>query len=68
MADSDEDEREWNLANYYDRVEHIQRGAEERTRARQEEARRRAAEISRREHTLQGARERFNICKLIYAC
>ncbi len=58
MSDSDEDE--WNLANYYDRVEHIQRGAEERTRARQEAARQRAAEISRREHTLAGARERYN--------
>lgn len=58
MTDSDEDE--WNLANYYDRVEHIQRGAEERTRARQEAARQRAAEQSRREHTIAGARERYN--------
>ena len=60
MADTSEDEREWEIANYSDRVERIQRGAEERTRARQEAARRRAAEQSRREHTVQGARERYN--------
>lgn len=58
MADSDEDE--WQLANYYDRVEHIHRTAQERSRALQEAARARAAERSRREHTIAGARERYN--------
>lgn len=59
MSDLDEED-EWAIANYHDRVEHIQRGAEERTRQRQEAARARAAELSRREHTVQGARERYN--------